>query len=131
MHIEGHCMGKLDGRCYSYYRLVHYCREGFEMDSQARWPGSGQELIQVCADIQDAANLEQQVRALELQPVDIRRSHALRSRWSQNRYDACLKRFGLTTPGSGCCSERLVPAHMPQARHSPTRRQDGLHPDER
>jgi len=40
-------------------------REGFEVDFLARWPGGGEELIQVCAEIQDAATLERELRALE------------------------------------------------------------------
>jgi len=40
-------------------------REGFEVDFLARWPSGGEELIQVCAEVQDAATLEREVRALE------------------------------------------------------------------
>lgn len=40
-------------------------RKGFEVDFLARWPGGGRELIQVCAEVQDAATLEREVRALE------------------------------------------------------------------
>ncbi len=40
-------------------------REGFEVDFLARWPGGGQELIQVCAEVQDEATLKREVRALE------------------------------------------------------------------
>ncbi len=46
---------------------VGYVRtqEGFEVDFLARWPGGARELIQVCAEVQDAATLEREVRALE------------------------------------------------------------------
>jgi len=40
-------------------------REGFEVDFLARWPGGDEELIQVCAEAQDAATLEREVRALQ------------------------------------------------------------------
>ena len=40
-------------------------QEGFEVDFLARWPGGYVELIQVCAEAQDAATLEREVRALQ------------------------------------------------------------------
>lgn len=39
-------------------------REGFEVDFLARYPGAGQELIQVCAEALDAATEERELRAL-------------------------------------------------------------------
>ncbi len=39
-------------------------REGFEVDFFARWPGGRQELIQVCAEVQDGATREREVRSL-------------------------------------------------------------------
>lgn len=39
-------------------------RKGFEVDFLARWPEGRQELIQVCAEVQDAATLEREIRAL-------------------------------------------------------------------
>lgn len=38
---------------------------GFEVDFLARYPGGGQELIQVCADLSDTATRTREVRALE------------------------------------------------------------------
>lgn len=40
-------------------------REGFEVDFLARWLDGTQELIQVCAEAEEAATLEREVRALE------------------------------------------------------------------
>lgn len=40
-------------------------RDGFEVDFLARWPGGYEELIQACAEVQDAATLEREVRALQ------------------------------------------------------------------
>jgi len=39
-------------------------QEGFEVDFLARWPEEGEELIQVSADLDDAATREREVRAL-------------------------------------------------------------------
>ena len=39
--------------------------EGYEVDFFARWPGGDAELIQVCAQVRDAATLQREVRALE------------------------------------------------------------------
>ncbi len=39
--------------------------EGFEVDFLARWPAGGAELIQVCSQVQSAATLQREVRALE------------------------------------------------------------------
>ncbi len=39
--------------------------EGYEVDFFARWPGGDAELIQVCAQVRDAATLQREVGALE------------------------------------------------------------------
>jgi len=39
-------------------------REGLEVDFLARWPSGRLELIQVCAEVQDASTLEREVQAL-------------------------------------------------------------------
>jgi hypothetical protein len=39
-------------------------REGFEVDFLARWSGGHKELIQVCAEVQEAATLEREVQTL-------------------------------------------------------------------
>ncbi|MCX8033417.1 MAG: ATP-binding protein [Thermoleophilia bacterium] len=39
-------------------------RDGSEVDFLARWPGGRRELVQVCAEVSDAATLEREVRAL-------------------------------------------------------------------
>jgi predicted AAA+ superfamily ATPase len=39
-------------------------REGLEVDFLARWPSGRLELIQVCAEVQDASTLERELQAL-------------------------------------------------------------------